>query len=239
MLWERLRHASTAHTLQQKNLRRFRRLPAAAWERTSRISSARIYSSFPKRATGCCGFRATQTAVPQRQHQGNTPRALPCPSTPLPVQPGRRQDGHHGVIEQRRSLNGRPPVLVVQTGHGQTDHLGLGERVRSCGAVGGPRLPHRCKTGAPPHQCREVFGDVHRCRWHPGHAGIARPRPRTDATAPSRPFGSHPTGWPRRHRHGEDLRHRLRAEVEQGKLPRRNGLRHGLDLRVSGSKMSD
>ena len=30
MLWERLRHASTAHTLQQKNLRRSRRLPAAA-----------------------------------------------------------------------------------------------------------------------------------------------------------------------------------------------------------------
>ena len=30
MLWERLRHASTAHTLQQKNLGRSRRLPAAA-----------------------------------------------------------------------------------------------------------------------------------------------------------------------------------------------------------------
>ena len=30
MLWERLRHASTAHTLQQKNLRRSRRLPGAA-----------------------------------------------------------------------------------------------------------------------------------------------------------------------------------------------------------------
>ena len=152
MLWERLRHASTAHTLQQKNLRRFRRLPAAAWERTSRISSARIYSSFPKTATGCGGFRATQTAVPQRQHQGNTPRALPCPSTPLPVQPGRRQDGHHGVIEQRRSLNGRPPVLVVQTGHGQTDHLGLGEPVRSRGAVGSPppAAPLQDRRPAPP-----------------------------------------------------------------------------------------
>ena len=30
MLWERLRHASTAHTLQQKDPRRSRRLPAAA-----------------------------------------------------------------------------------------------------------------------------------------------------------------------------------------------------------------
>ena len=59
------------------------------------------------------------------------------------------------------------------------------------------------------------------------------PRPRTDATAPSRPFGSHPTGWSRRHRRqsGRDLRPGLRAagsEVGQGELPRRNGLRQGL-----------
>ena len=138
MLWERLRHASTAHTLQQKNLRRFRRLPAAAWERTSRISSARIYSSFPKRATGCGGFRATQTAVPQRQHQGNTPRALPCPSTPLPVQPGRRQDGHHGVIEQR------PEPERPAAGSGGTD------RPWSAGPVRTRWEDTACRTTAIP-----------------------------------------------------------------------------------------
>ena len=62
---------------------------------------------------------------------GQPAPSSPGPSTLLPGQPGRRQDGHHGVIEQRRSLNGRPPVLAGQTGQGQTDHLGLGGLVRT------------------------------------------------------------------------------------------------------------
>ncbi len=66
-----------------------------------------------------------------------------------------------------------------------------------------------------------------------GRGLLRRPRPRTDATAPSRPFGSHPTGWSRRHRRqpGRDFRPGLPAagsEVGQGELPRRNGLRQGL-----------
>ena len=46
MLWERLRHASTAHTLQQKNLRRSRRLPAAA-EAVQRGARPVVVGDFP------------------------------------------------------------------------------------------------------------------------------------------------------------------------------------------------
>ena len=58
--------------------------------------------------------------------------------------------------------------------------------------------------------------------------------PAAPSTRATRPAG--------RVHQGEGLRRRLRAEgvwVGQGDLPRRNGLGHGLDLQVSGSKTPD
>ena len=92
-------------------------------------------------------------------------RALHGPGTPLPGQSDRRQDGLHGVIQQRRSLNGRPrrfwlgrPARVSRT---TSDSVGEAtSAARRAAPDGGHRLPHRGKTGTPPHQGREVFGDA-------------------------------------------------------------------------------
>ena len=92
-------------------------------------------------------------------------RALHAPGTPLPRQSGRRQDGLHGVIRQRRSLSGRPrrfwrggPATVSRTTIDSVHETS--SAARWAAPDGGHRLPHRGKTGTPSHQGREVFGDA-------------------------------------------------------------------------------
>ncbi len=92
-------------------------------------------------------------------------RDLHAPGTPLLGQPGRRQDCLHGVIQRCRSLNGGPSVLGGEDRPGSagpppTQWASTTSAVRRAAPDGGHRLPHRGKTGSPPHQGREVFGDA-------------------------------------------------------------------------------
>ena len=190
-------------------------LPSPVWSVLLRSMSSRPLPSSHRSMSDQTRATASERRRPQSRRtstraMSTTPRRAARPGLSMPRRSRSLGDravarmASTAVIQQRRSLNGRPPVLAGQTGHGQTHHLGLGGRVRSRGAVGGSdgrhRLPDRGDPNSPPHQGREVFGDVRRCSRQPGDVGIAGPGHETDATAPSRPFGSHPTGWPRWHR---------------------------------------
>ena len=80
----------------------------------------------PQSRSTSTSTRTTSTAPRRAARSGISM----CPGGPAPGQPGRRQDGLHDVIQQRRNLNGRSPVLAGQTGHCQPDHLRLGGRPR-------------------------------------------------------------------------------------------------------------
>ena len=99
--------------------------------------------------------RSPAAPAPAPGRRPPRPAGQPAPGSPgalvvpLPGQPGRRQDGLHDVIQQRRNLNGRSPVLAGQTGHCQPDHLRLGGRPRW-------RTPTAAPWRSPPPAIRAV-----------------------------------------------------------------------------------
>ena len=101
-----------------------------------------------------------------------------------------------GPLGQRPRAVPRPPP-DAETAVRTTGLLTAG---RNPGRQNGPRLPHRGDPSSPPHQGREVFGDVYRCSRQPGDADFAGPGheptllPRVGLSGRIRPAGRDGTG---------------------------------------------